>query len=61
MRESRKAKQVRQWQACCRASNRIWDLVHSMYGGQRNLMPAATTAEIIAGELGYSIPEREGE
>jgi hypothetical protein len=51
------------WSACCRASNRIADLVCAMYhpGDKvaRKVFPTATWAEIIASELDVEIPENE--
>lgn len=51
------------WIACCRASNRIWDLVCAMYHPNdpraRQVAPTATCAEMIAAELGIEVPETE--
>ena len=49
------------WHACCKASNRLADLVCSMYHPKneqaRKTWPTATWAEIIAAELGVEVPE----
>ncbi len=51
------------WADCCRASNRLADLVCLMYhpkGEQaRKTWPTTTWAEIIASELGIEIPGQE--
>ena len=48
------------WAACCRASNRLADLVCLMYHPKdpryRKTWPTATWAEIIASELGIEVP-----
>lgn len=50
------------WHACCRASNRIADLVSAVYcvpaqaKALRRMMPTATWAEIIASETGIEMP-----
>jgi hypothetical protein len=47
------------WIECCNASERIWDLFASLIPNyDRKLAPTATTAEIIAEELGIPIPGR---
>jgi hypothetical protein len=50
-----------QWAGCCRASNRLADLVCSMYHPRdpkaRQTWPTATWAEIIAQELGIAVPK----
>ena len=52
---------LEQWKACCRASNRLADLVCAMYHPgdveARKTWPTATWAEIIASELGVEIPD----
>jgi hypothetical protein len=49
------------WSDCIRASNRLADLVCAMYHPKdekaRKTFPTATWAEIIASELGISVPE----
>lgn len=49
------------WQSCCRAANRLADLVCMMYHPKdsqaRVVFPTATWSEIIASELGIQIPE----
>jgi hypothetical protein len=48
------------WAGCCRASNRLADLVCMMYHPKdemaRKVWPTATWAEIIASELGIEVP-----
>jgi hypothetical protein len=52
---------IKDWAGCCRASNRIADLVCLMYHPKdeqaRKTWPTATWAELIASELGIEIPE----
>jgi hypothetical protein len=54
---------VEDWAGCCRASNRIADLVCLMYhpGDKKARLtwPTATWAEIIASELDIQIPGQE--
>lgn len=56
-------KQREDWAACCRASNRLADLVCLMYHPRdkkvRKTWPTATWAEIIASELGIAVPESD--
>jgi hypothetical protein len=56
-------KAAKDWAACCRASNRLADLVCFMYHPKdelaRKTWPTATWAEIIASELGIPLPEEE--
>lgn len=51
------------WSGCCRASNRLADLVCMMYHAKdekaRKTWPTATWAEIIAEEVGINIPRSE--
>lgn len=52
-----------EWTACCRASNRLMDLVCAMYhpGDKKTRLtaPTSTWAEIIAEELGIEIPQSD--
>jgi hypothetical protein len=49
------------WKQCCQASNRIADLMCSMYhhgdAQARKVYPTATMAEMIASSLGIEVPE----
>jgi hypothetical protein len=47
------------WAGCCRASQRIWQLFNAMQKGtpaDLKFAPTATTAEMIASELGIETP-----
>ena len=49
------------WDSCCRASGRLADLVCAMYHPKdskaRETWPTATWAEIIASEIGATVPD----
>lgn len=51
------------WNGCCKASNRLADLVCAMYHPRneqaRRTFPTSTWAKIIAAELGIEIPDAE--
>lgn len=56
---------VKDWAGCCRAANRLMDMVCLMYHPgdtyTRKVAPTAAWAEIIASELGIEIPGVEYE